>query len=48
MFSSQIKIISTTFPFMEQTKDTSSFKKMLVIFSHIFLSNSTRFEKLDI
>ena len=37
MFSSQIKIISTTSPFMEQTQD-SFFKKMLVMFSHVFIT----------
>lgn len=37
MFYRQIKMISTTCPLMKQAQD-SFFKKMLVIFSHIFLT----------
>ena len=37
MFFRQIKITSTTSPFMEQTQD-SFFMNMLVMFSHVFIT----------
>lgn len=45
MFSNQIKIISTTYPLMEQFQNCF-FKKILVIISHIF-KISPCVEKLD-
>lgn len=45
MFSNQIKIISATYPLMEQAQNYF-FKKILVIISHIF-SISPCVEKLD-
>lgn len=48
MFSSQAKIISITSPFMEQAQE-SFFKKMLVLFSHVFITYPcTEIEKFDI